>query len=198
MLLLDYWPLRRFDLTDLHSQFPTLLRLVREKIPFFVLAAVGSVVTFVVQRGGGSLAMSETLSLSARTGNTLISCWRHLEKLFEPADLAVFYPHPGYWPLGEVLVAGALFLGLTSLVWVWRRPHSYLLVGWLWFLGMLVPVIGLVQTGGQALADRHTYLPSLGALLLVLWGVCELTRGGGIRRWRWPGRVVRRSSCAWH
>src|SRR5450759_3721808 len=100
MLLLDYWPLRRFELPTVKSQLPTILRLVREKIPFFVLAALASVVTFVVQQRGGILQTAETLPLGARVGNALISYCRYLGKLFWPMDLAVFYPHPGYWPLG--------------------------------------------------------------------------------------------------
>jgi tetratricopeptide (TPR) repeat protein len=185
MLLLDYWPLRRLQPSTQRSELKTLFLMLLDKIPFLALAAAASAITFVVQRGGGSLAMGENLSLSARAGNALISYCRYLGKLVWPTNLAVFYPYPGQWPLGEVLLAGGLLMGLTSLVWVWRRRHPYLLVGWLWFLGMLVPVIGLVQTGAQALADRHTYLPSLGALVLVLWGVCELTRG-----WRYQALAL--------
>jgi len=180
MLLLDYWPLRRFELSTLRSQLSILLRLVREKIPFLLLAASASIVTLVVQQRGGSLAMGERLPLGARVGNALISYYRHIGKLFWPKHLAVYYPHPGSWPLGYVVLAGGVILGISVLVWVQRRRYPYLLVGWLWFVGMLVPVIGLVQTGGQAMADRHTYLPSLGLLLLAIWGVCELTQ-----RWRY-------------
>jgi tetratricopeptide (TPR) repeat protein len=177
MLLLDYWPLRRFELSTGKSQLSTILRLVREKIPFFVLAALASVVTLVVTQRGGILVTAETLPLGARVGNALISYCRYLEKLFWPADLAVFYPHPGYWPLGKVLLAGGLLLGISVLVWVGRRRYPYLLVGWLWYCGTLVPVSQMVQAADMAMADRWTYLPSLGALVLVLWGVCELTRG---------------------
>jgi tetratricopeptide (TPR) repeat protein len=190
MLLLDYWPLRRLGPSTFNfrprrseamaGQLSTLLRLVREKIPFFVLAALMSVVTFVVQQRGGSLAMGESLSLGGRSGNALISYCRHLGKLFWPTDMAVYYPHPGHWPMGKLVLAGGLVLGASVVVWVQRRRYPYLLVGWLWFVGMLVPVIGLVQTGGQAMADRHTYLPSLGLLLLAIWGANELTR-----RWRY-------------
>ena len=153
---------------------------MREKIPFFVLAALMSVVTFVVQKREGALAAGESLPLGARVGNALISYGRYLGKLFWPTDLAVLYPHPGQWPLGKVVLAGGLILGISVLVWVQRRRHPYLLVGWLWFVGMLVPVIGVVQTGDQAMADRWTYLPSLGVLILAIWGACELTR-----RWRY-------------
>ena len=193
MLLLDYWPLGRMQNAEAdrhattHHATPITLHVSRltfpslvEKLPFFVLAALASVVTFVVQQRGGSLAAAESLPLGARVGNALISYCRYLGKLFWPTDLAVFYPHPGQWPLGKVLLAGGLVLGLSVLVWVQRRRYPYLLVGWLWFVGMLVPVIGLVQTGGQAMADRHTYLPSLGMLILAVWGAYELTR-----RWRY-------------
>jgi tetratricopeptide (TPR) repeat protein len=177
MLLLDYWPLRRWEPSTRNSQLSTTLRLVREKIPFFALAVAASVVTFVVQQRGGCLAADERLPLGARLGNALISYGRYLGKLCWPTDLAVFYPHPGQWPLGQVLLAGGVLLGLSVLVWVPRRRAPYLLVGWLWFVGTLVPMIGLVQTGGQAMADRWTYLPSLGVLILAIWGAEELTRG---------------------
>ena len=150
-----------------------------EKVPFFVLAAAASVVTFVVQKQGGAVAAAEGLPLGARGGNALVSYCRYLGKLFWPTDLAVFYPHPGYWPLAKVLLAGGLMVGISVLFWVKRRRYPFLLMGWLWFVGTLVPVIGLVQSGGQAMADRYTYLPSLGVLILAIWGAYELTR-----RWR--------------
>ena len=155
----------------------TFLPLVREKLPFFVLAAVMSVVTFVVQKHGGALAAGESLPLGARVGNALISYCRYLGKMFWPTDLAVFYPHPGHWPLGKVLLAGGLILGISVLVWMQRRRYPYLLMGWLWYCGTLVPVSQVIQTGGHAMADRWTYLPSLGVLILAVWGACELTRG---------------------
>ena len=187
MLLLDYWPLGRMQNAEAsdthhaprntsHVSRLALLPLLVEKIPFFVLAALASVVTFLVQQRGGILLSAETPPLGARVGNALISYGRYLGKLFWPADLAVFYPHPGYWPLGKVLLAGGLLLGISVLVWAGRRRYPYLLVGWLWYCGTLVPVSQMVQTADMAMADRWTYLPSLGALVLVLWGVCELTR----------------------
>jgi protein O-mannosyl-transferase len=195
MLLLDYWPLGRIGERGMRNansritvhgsrftlQVPgtAFLPLVLEKLPFFALAASASVVTFVVQQHGSSLAMGENLPLGARIGNALISYCRHLGRLFWPTNLAAAYPHPGQWPLGKVLLAGGLLLGISALVWMQRRRFPFLLMGWLWFVGMLVPVIGLVQTGGQAMADRHTYLPSLGVLILAIWGACEVTR-----RWR--------------
>jgi protein O-mannosyl-transferase len=210
MLLLDYWPLGRMqngecrrqnaEASDMlhaprntphvsrftfHVSRLTLLPLLVEKIPFFALAALASVVTFVVQQRGGILLTAETPPLGARVGNALISYVRYLGKLFWTADLAVFYPHPGYWPLGKVLLAGGLLLGISVLIWVERRRHPYLLVGWLWYCGTLAPVSQIVQTANMAMADRWTYLPSLGALIMVLWGVCELTRG-----WRYQALAL--------
>jgi hypothetical protein len=172
MLLLDYWPLCRFELS-------TIRRLVAEKIPFFALSAAASVVTFVVQKKGGAVMPVENLSLSARSANALVSCCRYLGKMFWPTDLAVFYPHPGHWPIGEVLLAGGVLLGIAVLFIVKRRQYPFLLMGWLWYCGTLVPVIGLVQVFTQAMADRYAYIPSLGVLLLATWGAYELAR-----RWR--------------
>ena len=202
LLLLDYWPLRRMKKVEcrmqnaesgdtdhaprntLHvsrftfrsRQSQSFFPLLVEKIPFFVLAALGSVVTFVVQQRGGVVAEGENLPLGARSGNALISYCRYLGKLFWPTDLAVFYPRPEQWPMVEVLLAGGLLLGVSGLLWVRRRRFPSLLMGWLWFLGTLVPVIGLVQSSDQAMADRFTYIPSLGLLILAVWGTCELTK----------------------
>jgi len=178
LLLLDYWPLQR--VTGDKCQVAGILRLVREKIPFFVLAAAASVVTFVVQKQGGAVITVEDYPLGDRVGNALISYCRYLWKMFWPTDLAVFYPHPGYWPLEKVLLAGALLCGISVLLFVKRRRYPFLLMGWLWFVGTLVPVIGLVQVGKQSMADRYTYIPSLGVLILTIWGAYELTR-----RWRY-------------
>jgi tetratricopeptide (TPR) repeat protein len=190
MLLLDYWPLGRMQSaaasdTQHVSRFPFPVSLVFEKLPFFALAAAVSVVTFLVQKQASAVMGAESLSVGSRAANALISYGRYLGKLFWPADLAVYYPHPGHWPLGTVALSGGLVLGLSSLVWVQRRRLPYLLVGWLWFVGTLVPVIGLVQVGAQAMADRYTYLPSLGVLILAVWGAHELTGS-----WRYQVRAL--------
>jgi protein O-mannosyl-transferase len=192
MLLLDCWPLKRNAKCEMRNaelgaratgKGGTLpwTKLVWEKVPFFVLAALMSVVTFVVQKNGGHLEVGESLPLGARVGNALVSYCRYVGKLFWPTELALYYPHPGHWPLGKVVLAGGLILGLSVLVWVARRRYPFLLTGWLWYCGMLVPMSQVIQTGGpQAMADRWTYLPSLGVLILAVWGAHELTR-----RWRY-------------
>jgi protein O-mannosyl-transferase len=154
-----------------------LLPLLLEKFPFFVLATAVSIVTVLVQKAGGALTVGESLPLSVRCGTALISYCRYLGKLFWPADLAVYYPHPGQWPVGKVVLAGMLMLGIAILLFRQRRRYPFLLVGWLWYCGTLVPVIQLVQTGGHAMADRYTYIPWVGMLVVAVWGAYELTRG---------------------
>ena len=172
LLLLDYWPLGRLK--------PGRGRaLVMEKMPFLALALAASVVTFVVQKQGGAVAAVTGVPLDARGGNALVSYARYLGELFWPTDLAIFYPLRAHWPVGEIVRAGVLLAGLSALAWKWRRRYPFLLMGWLWFGGTLVPVIGLVQVGRQSMADRYTYIPSVGVFIMVFWGVFELTR-----RWR--------------
>jgi protein O-mannosyl-transferase len=159
LLLLDYWPLRRKDGPK---------RLLTEKIPFFLLAAASSVVTYLVQQKGG--AVSTSFALNDRLANAVISYTRYLGKTFWPVHLAAYYPHPEHWPEWEV-AAAAIFLALVTGLVIWQaRGRPYLAVGWFWFLGMLVPAIGVVQVGLQSMADRYTYLPLVGVFIMVAWG----------------------------
>lgn len=176
LLLLDYWPLQR--LAGDQRQVAGIWRLIREKIPFFALAVAASVVTFVVQKQGGAVVAVGSLPLGARVENALISYCCYLGKMFWPAHLAVFYPFR-YWPVEKAILAGVFLCGFSVLLFLKRGRHPFLLVGWLWFVGTLVPVIQLVQSGEQAMADRFTYVPSLGVLILVIWGASELAG-----RWR--------------
>jgi tetratricopeptide (TPR) repeat protein len=185
LLLLDYWPLKRQNAecgvrsAELKKEADSpksisWARLALEKLPFFLLAGGASVVTYAVQKGGG--AMWTGLPLSARMENTPISYVRYLGKIFWPENLAVFYPHPGHWPVAEVVLSALLLAGITVAVFLTRRQASYLLVGWLWFVGTLAPVIGLVQVGEQSMADRYTYLPSIGLFIMLAWGLSDLTQ----------------------
>jgi tetratricopeptide (TPR) repeat protein len=170
LLLLDYWPLGRF-------QPGRAWGLVREKIPFILLSALMCVVTLLVQQHAGAVAAAASLPPGARIANALVSYYRYLGKFCLPTHLAVFYPLPAHWPVAGVLTAGG-WLAALSVVFFglrWRQP--FWLMGWLWFLGTLVPVIGLVQVGEQSMADRYAYLPSLGILIPVVWGAAALTRG---------------------
>jgi len=166
LLLLDYWPLGRMGRVPLG-------RLVLEKVPLLVLSAASSVVTFIAQQQGEAVATLKSLPFADRLANALVSYVAYLAKAVWPADLAVFYPHPGIWPLWQIALAVAVLVAISVLAWRLRRSSPYLIVGWLWFLGTLVPVIGLVQVGDQAMADRYTYLPLVGLGIMAAWGGAE-------------------------
>ena len=185
LLLLDYWPLRRFG----GASGETFSRLVYEKIPLFILSAAASVITFLVQREGQAVSSLVNLPFFDRLGNAAISYGRYLMKMFLPYDLAVFYPHPGAWPVSEVFLSFALLLLITLFVLMQFRRRRYLLVGWFWYLGTLVPVIGMVQVGAQAMADRYAYLPLIGVYIIVAWGAADLLQDKQYRRVVW-GAVV--------
>ena len=172
LLLLDFWPLKRVP--EFKFQRATLLPLVREKIPFFALAAVMSGVAFIVQRNGKAMGTLENLPFGLRTANALVSYLDYLAKFFCPVNLAVYYPYSHHLSWALVLAAGIILPAVSVLVWHLRVRSPYLLFGWFWFLGVLVPVIGLVQVGSQAMADRYTYLPSIGLFVALVWGLCEL------------------------
>ena len=165
LLLLDWWPLRRFNGS-------TVQRLLMEKIPFFLLSTGSCVITFLVQKKAG--AVVDTITLTDRLANAVVSVTRYLGDYFRPFDLAIGYPSPAHWPLVSVVFATLLISALTGLAIQQHRRRPWLLVGWLWFIGMLVPVIGLVQVGLQAMADRYTYLPVLGLQLALLWTLREM------------------------
>ncbi|MGA3284787.1 MAG: tetratricopeptide repeat protein [Verrucomicrobiota bacterium] len=177
LLLLDCWPLERW-------KHKSIGKLLVEKIPFVLLSVLASVVTIMVQRSGGAVTPFERLSFSLRLENALVSYGRYLGKLFWPENIAVLYPYPREWPAWVVLWSSLMLLGISILVVVLRKQRSYLPVGWFWFVGTLVPVIGLVQVGEQSMADRYMYVPMIGVLILVAWGLPEL-----IGRWRY-GMVV--------
>ncbi|RJR41823.1 MAG: tetratricopeptide repeat protein [Desulfobacteraceae bacterium] len=181
LLLLDYWPLGRIRLGralhptphDLPRQYPLRLLLL-EKFPFFLFSAAASIVTFWDADRIGSIAPADALSFGTRVGNAVISYLKYIFKMIWPADLAFFYPFPqDSWPLWQVFSALLLLCFVSTLV-VWqgkRRP--YLLVGWFWFLGALFPMIGIVQVGVQAMADRFTYLPHVGLSIAAIWLAAE-------------------------
>jgi len=171
LLLLDYWPLDRLRFTAKGAPFKEISRLTLEKVPFLAMSLLSCVVTYLVQQHGG--AVSTSLSLAQRLSNALVSYCRYLGKTLWPEDLSVLYPHPGQWPLWQVLLAGAVIAALTVAVMLWARRRPYLPVGWFWFLGTLVPVIGFVQVGIQSMADRYSYVPAIGLFLMVAWGVPE-------------------------
>lgn len=182
LLLLDWWPLERLALTPGQRSAAPLRRVLLEKVPFFALSALSCLVTFQAQRASGAVMSLAHNPFELRLANALVAYARYLGKTFWPTDLAVFYPYAGFrldsW---TAVGAGLLLATVTAGLWRARPPRRALQVGWLWFLGMLVPVIGLVQVGKQALADRYTYLPHIGLFLLVVWGAAAV-----IARRQWP------------
>ncbi len=174
MLLLDYWPLRRVP--GIGCWGTNVLRLVLEKWPFFLLTIISCIVTFLVQRHGEAVVTFQQFPLPLRIANALIACERYLGKTFWPSGLAILYPLHNHWSWMRAMAATAVGLlgGISWLIWRMRRPCPYLLAGWLWFLGTLVPVIGLVQVGSAAMADRYTYFPLVGVFIAVTFGVRDL------------------------
>ncbi len=200
MLLLDYWPLRRVSEVELKLEdkaggaesIPArrlsarhFLWLTLEKLPFFALSAASCVITFLVQKASGATVPLSNMPVSLRSANAVSSYMRYLAKTLWPIKLAVFYPYePLNWDSTEVLAGLLLIVFATGLaLWVWKRK-PYVPVGWFWFVGILVPVIGIVQVGKQALADRYTYLPHLGLFIIIAWGATDV-----IGRRRWPRGV---------
>jgi tetratricopeptide (TPR) repeat protein len=183
MLLLDLWPLCRFRIREPEKrcwQTPNrqvFFRLIREKIPFFALSVASSAVTFGVQQEAGAVRSFEAFPIALRIFNALVSYVAYIVKTILPHDLAVMYPHPMSFPIWKV--AGAVIIlavfSFFALKTVNRYP--YFAVGWFWYLGTLVPVIGLIQVGMQAMADRYTYVPVIGLLISVTWGLPKLLAG---------------------
>lgn len=193
LLLLDAWPLGRVQglpaVANAGLRQRPVRQLLVEKLPLFALSVASCVVTVIVQREGGAVSSLERVPLGLRLANAVAAYAHYLSKTIWPSDLTLLYPHPyiegsGGVPLPgwQVAEAALLLLAITGLVWVSRRGYAW--VGWLWFLGTLVPVIGLLQVGGQAMAERYTYVPAIGLFIVFAWGAQELVaRLGDRTRW---------------
>jgi len=195
LLLLDWWPLGRLqpdktaDITNQikdkmpasPSQGQAFCRLVLEKIPFFVLSLVSCIITFLVQQSGGTVVKIYSIPLESRIANALGSYINYISKIIWPHRLAVLYPYPDAFSIRQTAVAALVLLILSIGIIRAARKSKYLLVGWLWYLGTLIPVIGLLQVGSQAMADRYTYIPSIGIFIMISWGMVEFL---GKRRYR--------------
>jgi tetratricopeptide (TPR) repeat protein len=191
LVLLDVWPLGRWRALGQRAvgrergagaPARPLLGLLAEKWPLFALAASSSVVTFFVQREGGAVIPVEKIPPVYRLVNALLSYWRYAAKTFWPDDLAVLYPFPRTTSWNTAAAAAAGLVAVTAALLLQARKRPYLTVGWLWYLGMLVPVIGLVQVGSQAYADRYTYLPAIGLLVALVWFAGDLVSVSRTRR----------------
>ena len=170
LVLLDFWPYGRMARSAKGGTGKkSLAGLLVEKWPFFALTIISCVVTFVAQRRGEAVESLAAVPFSLRLDNAIVSLAEYVGKLLMPVNLAVIYPLPGRIPWEETVIALLVLAGLTGAAWHWRQERSYLLVGWFWFLGTLIPVIGLVQVGSQAMADRYGYLPSIGFFMAIVF-----------------------------
>jgi Flp pilus assembly protein TadD len=189
LLLLDYWPLERLSpvispkCKKAGSKY-SLPYLLIEKVPLFAMALASCIVTFTVQKKGGAMSEGENYSLLIRLANAFISYVRYIIKMVWPARLAMFYPHPG-WNVSILyaVISAAVLLAVTILIFRFAKDRRYLVAGWLWYLGTLVPVIGLVQVGDQALSDRYSYSTLTGLFIIIAWGLSELLG-------KWPHRKI--------
>src|SRR6266436_473608 len=173
LLVLDYWPLRRIGRQTSYAGRQLLIPLL-EKIPLIALSAVSSVVTFFAQKG--AVGFTEQLPISARINNAVVSYVAYMWQMLWPVRLAVFYPHPEHrLRLWEIISCLVILICITAVAIALRKQRPYFITGWLWYLGMLVPVIGLVQVGWQSRADRYTYLPQIGLYVVATWAVADLT-----------------------
>jgi tetratricopeptide (TPR) repeat protein len=188
LILLDYWPLLRMSILNrqsstLNSKF-SILNAVFEKIPFFALSVVSSVITFLIPLGSGVMEHIDALSFKDRIANAFLSYARYIGKLFWPRNLAVFYPFDAdNFASRQVAMCVLLLIVISILVIRFGQNRKYLPVGWFWFVGTLVPVIGFVQVGMQSLADRYTYIPYIGLFIMIAWGLPELLS-------KWPQRKI--------
>ena len=182
LLLLDWWPLERFNTKKAIPDFQHPLHLEKtgwlflEKVPLLALSIGGSVATVIAEGRAGALSPMVTYSLDVRLANALVSYLLYIRKMLCPVDLAVFYPHPGLWPVWAV-APSFLFLGTISYLSISQsRKYPYFAVGWFWYLGTLMPVIGLVQVGMHAMADRYTYIPLIGLFIVIAWGSVDICK----------------------
>jgi lipoprotein NlpI len=229
LLLLDYWPLQRFQEikpnhevqtevfqsvtsdkqkkkskkkqavketlevkkpADPEYKWSLIYPLLWEKVPLFVLAILSSIVTFIAQQKGGAVKTFESLPLVVRIGNTFVSYITYIGKMIWPSNLAVFYPYPKFLVPWQVLGSVFLFIAITLIV-IWRaKKFPYLATGWLWYIGTVVPVIGIVQAGTQVIADRYTYIPLIGLFIMVTWGVPDL-----LEKWKYREKILLTSSA---
>ena len=199
LILLDYWPLERIQLG--HSQNSIthsairrkpILHLIIEKVPFFWFSVVSCIITFFVQRSGGAVPGMEALGVKSRVSNAIVSYVGYIVQMIWPSRLAVLYPHPASGLSMVTVAVSVVLLVIVSICFIYLgRRHKFLTVGWLWYIGTLVPVIGLVQVGIQAMADRYTYIPLTGLFIIIAWGFGEL-----LAKWRYRGIVSALTAAA--
>jgi tetratricopeptide (TPR) repeat protein len=182
LLLLDYWPLGRMDVQSSRSKLQSLGWLLIEKWPFFLLTAGSCGITYLAQQGGGAVETLEHIPVEGRLANALAAYAAYLGKMLWPAKLAILYLRPDVWPLWQLTLSAVVLAVVTVYALKWATKRPWFLVGWFWYVGMLVPVIGLVQVGNQYMADRYSYLPLIGCFIILAWGGGELAQRLELKR----------------
>ncbi|MFZ3207686.1 MAG: tetratricopeptide repeat protein, partial [Geobacteraceae bacterium] len=192
MLLLDYWPFNRFARDEAAGEtgapsggMPLFFALVREKTPFFLFSALSAAITIYGQHEGGAMATLAKIPVVLRITNALIAYVKYIGLMFWPQELAILYPFPRWLSYSQAIAAGVLLLVISVMVVRFRRRYPYLVTGWFWYLVTLLPVIGLIQVGGQSMADRYTYIPLTGLFIACCWLASDLTQG-----WRWRRAIL--------
>jgi tetratricopeptide (TPR) repeat protein len=175
LILLDYWPLGRIRI---HSR-KSISHIFIEKIPLFVLVAISSAITFLVQKQGGAVSSLDAIPVNIRISNALVSYGAYIVKMIWPSKMAVLYPLSDIIPWWKILLSCTLLISMSYLAIRHIKKRPYISVGWFWYLGTLVPVIGIVQVGRQAMADRYTYIPLIGIFIIICWAASEV-----IARWK--------------
>ncbi|MGB7768190.1 MAG: hypothetical protein WBN22_04975 [Verrucomicrobiia bacterium] len=201
LLLIDFWPLNRFAAFSRNASGMKIVKsLVAEKMPFFLFSLVIGIITFFAQREGGATTAGASLGILSRMGDVMIGYLSYLEMIFWPQNLTCLYLRTDHVNIRSLLLAASVLIGISILVVANLRRRPYLGVGWLWFLGMLLPVSGLIPFGLQSIADRYTYLPSIGFCLMCVWGTAEVieARFSPVARRFLPGlaAVVILAGCA--
>jgi Flp pilus assembly protein TadD len=189
LLLLDYWPLRRFEVATVVVRPSVAARLLVEKLPFVLAAFMTCLITLGAANRLGSLPSAAQFSMPARLANATVSYARYFLQAFWPGNLAVYYPFPATFSAWSVAGAVVLLVGISVTAFCLARRRPYVVVGWLWYLATLLPVIGLIQLAGYSHADRYTYVPLIGVFVLLVWGIHDLTR-------RWRSRAICLPSAA--
>ena len=196
MLLMDYWPLQRIaslkpvstgSIPPTNHQFVKrkFLRLFLEKLPLMALSLIASILVIITEKKAGALTSLADLSIMERCANAIVSYVKYIVMMFWPTHLAFLYPHPATIPLGQITGAIILIISITFIIIYAYQRKPYLFVGWFWYLGTLLPVIGLIQVGPPALADRYTYVPLIGLFIMIVWGVLDLTA-----KWKYKGSFL--------
>ncbi len=189
-LFLDYWPLQRVPVAyqaniNFQSKAVSLQYLLLEKVPLLIISFVFGMITLVAQADLAAVQSFEMLSLTTRLANALVSYISYLAKMVWPVSLTVLYPYPDYIPATTVTIAFLLILAVSTLAILLRYRCPYFIIGWLWYLVTLLPVIGIIQAGNQAMADRYTYVPLIGIFLIIAWGVPDI-----ISKWNLSKKVL--------